>query len=328
MMNQQTIKEKETPTVCIGIDVAKHELVIFIDTLEEHLTIANSKADLTQLVKKLKRLNIERIVVEASGGYEALIVSTLAVEGLPVCLVNPKRVRDFAKGLGILAKTDRLDAQVLASFARLAEPMLYTLLSEETRELSAILTRRRQLIEILVGEKNRTDTASRAVGKSLREHIKWLEKRIERIDDELTKRLHETEIWKRRDEILQSVPGVGPVLSITLMGLLPELGTVSRKQIAALVGVAPMTQESGKWKGKAKIQGGRSDVRSVLYMAAMTATRCNPLISDFYHRLLEQGKLPKVAIIACARKLLTILNAMIRDNKIWTPVAVDPDFSA
>ncbi len=328
IMNQQTIKENESSAVCIGIDVAKHELVIFIDTIEEHLTLSNSKAELDGLIKKLERLNIERIVVEASGGYEALIVSTLAVEGLPVCLVNPKRVRDFAKGLGILAKTDRLDAQVLARFARLTKPMLYTLLSEETRELAAILTRRRQLIEMLVGEKNRTDTASPAVGKSLREHIKWLEKRIERIDDELSKRLAETEMWKRRDEILQSVPGVGPVLSITLLGLLPELGTVSRHQIAALVGVAPMTQESGKWKGKAKIQGGRSDVRSVLYMAAMSAARCNPPISEFYHRLLEQGKLPKVALIACARKLLTMLNAMIRDNKVWTPVCVEPDFSA
>lgn len=315
-MKQQISEEPKQ--VCVGIDVAKDELVIFIDTIKEHLTIANTESAFRALLKKLSALNLNRIVVEASGGYEAAIIATLATKGLPVCLVNPKRVRDFAKGLGQLAKTDRIDAQVLASFGRLAEPMLYTLLSKEHQALSSILTRRRQLVEMLVAEKNRTDTAPATLRKSLREHIKWLEKRIDKIDKELQKLLRETDLWKRQDEILQSVPGVGPVLSITLLGLVPELGTVSRHRLAALIGVAPMTQQSGKWKGKAKIQGGRSEVRSVLYMAALAATRCNPVISAFYQKLLAKGKLPKVAIIACARKLLTILNAMIRDDKVWS----------
>ena len=262
-MNEQ-ITSSSDEKVSVGIDVAKDELVIFIDTRKEHLTMANKESAFKALVKKFKALNIERITVEASGGYETAIVTTLATADLPVCLVNPKRVRDFAKGIGKPAKTDRIDAELLALFGRLAQPTRYALLSKESAELADILTRRRQLLEMLVAEKNRTDTASAAVVKDLKEHITWLEKRVDRIDKELTNRLHETALWSGQDEILQSVPGVGPVLSITLLGLLPELGHLSRQQIAALVGVAPITQQSGKWKGQAKIQGGRGDVRSVL----------------------------------------------------------------
>lgn len=316
-MNEQ--KKASNETVCIGIDVAKDELVIFVDTVNEHFTIANNSSELKTLCTRFQTFNIERIVVEASGGYETALVSTLAVNDFPVSLVNPRRVRSFAKGLGRLAKTDRIDSETLALFARLAKPNLYLLLSKEREELSDILTRRRQLLDMIVAEKNRSDTASRSVQKSLKDHIKWLERRVEQIEKELKKRLHETELWTRQDEILQSVPGVGEVLSVTLLGLLPELGHLSRGQIAALVGVAPMTQESGKWKGKARITGGRASIRSVLYMAAMAATRCNPVIKAFYQRLIEKGKMPKVAIIACARKLLTILNAMIRDNQLWSP---------
>lgn len=322
-MNEQ--KKVSNEKVCIGIDVAKDELVIFVDTVNFHFTVTNSSSDLKTLVKRLQSYDIERIVVEASGGYETALVSTLAVNNFPVSLVNPRRVRSFAKGLGRLAKTDRIDSQTLASFARLAKPALYQLLSKEREELSDILTRRRQLLDMLVAEKNRCDTASRSVQKSLKDHIKWLERRVEQIDKELKKRLHETELWRRQDEILQSVPGVGEVLSITLLGLLPELGHLSRRQIASLVGVAPMTQESGKWKGKARIIGGRAPIRSVLYMATMAATRYNPVIKQFYQRLIEKGKLPKVAIIACSRKLLTILNAMIRDNKVWSPFPNQPN---
>lgn len=310
--------------VTVGIDVAKDELVIFIDRLNETFSIANTEAAGKALVTRFAALPVERIVVEASGGYESAVVTSLATHGLPVCLVNPKRVREFAKGVGKLAKTDRLDAGVLALFGRLAQPRVSALVSQETTELASMLTRRRQLVEMLVAEKNRCETAAVAVRKSLTEHIKWLEKRVDQIDQELQQRLRETALWKEQDAILQSVPGVGEVLSITLLGLLPELGKLSRQQIAALVGVAPMTQQSGKWKGKARIQGGRSDIRSVLYMATLAATRFNPLIKAFYERLREKGKAPKVAIIACSRKLLTILNAMIRDTQLWTPCSTQP----
>lgn len=312
--------------VSIGIDVAKDELVIFIDTLNESWTVANTEASFQEVIKRLTAVPIQRIVIEASGGYESALVTRLATHGLPVCLVNPRRVREFAKGVGKLAKTDHLDAQTLALFGRLAQPRLSALLSQESVELADILTRRRQLTEMLVAEKNRAETASAAVRKSLTEHIKWLAKRVDQLDTELKKRLHETELWKEQDAILQSVPGVGAVLSLTLLGLLPELGKLSRHQIAALVGVAPMTQQSGKWKGKARIQGGRSDIRSVLYMATLAATRFNPVIKAFYTRLRAHGKAPKVAIIACARKLLTILNAMIRDHLCWSPVSTQPAF--
>lgn len=210
--------------VCVGIDVAKDELVIFLDTRKEHLTTPNRESAFKVLVEKFKALSIQRIVVEASGGYETALVTALALDGLPVCLVNPKRVRDFARGIGKLAKTDRLDAECLALFGRLAEPPLYALAGPERAELSEMLARRRQLIEMLVAERSRAETASRAVQKSLTEHIRWLEKRVERIDTELTERLRRTELWRRQDEVVQSVPGVGPVLSITLLGLLPELG--------------------------------------------------------------------------------------------------------
>ena len=322
-MTQQLTPTAEAP-VCVGIDVAKGELVIFIDTRNEHLTVANTESAFKELVKKFKALPIQRIVVEASGGYETALVATLATNGLPVCLVNPKRVRDFAKGLGQLAKTDRLDAAVLARFGRLAQPALSRLHSVEQAELADLLLRRRQLVEMLVAEKNRTETASETVRQSLTEHITWLARRVDHLDTELKQRLHDTEVWRKQNELLQSVPGVGPVLSVTMLGLLPELGQLSRQQVAALVGVAPMTQHSGKWKGHAKITGGRADVRSVLYMATLAATRCNPVIKAFYQRLRKAGKLPKVAIIACSRKLLTILNAMLRDNVAWSWVAPQP----
>lgn len=323
---KEDIAASAAQKVSIGIDVAKEELVIFIDTLDEHLTVANQESAFKALVPKFKALAIERIVLEASGGYETALVTTLATAGLPVSLVNPKRVRDFARGLGKLAKTDRLDAEVLAVFGRLAQPPLYALLSREREELADILTRRWQLLEMLVAEKNRTETASAAVQKNLTEDIKWLEKRVDYIDQDLKRRLPQTEVWKNQEQLLQSVPGVGPVLSITLLGLLPELGHLSRHQIAALVGVAPMTQQSGKWKGHAKIQGGRGDVRSVLYMATLAAIRFNPVIKAFYERLRGDGKIPKVAIIACSRKLLTILNAMLRDNGFWSPLSTQPAF--
>lgn len=316
-MSSTTINMTSGTPSCVGIDVAKATLDIFAEAPEQAWTVENQPTQFPALLKQLQALAPSRIMVEASGGYETPLVAALATAGLPVCLVNPKRVRDFAKGVGYLAKTDRLDAQVLAFFGRVVEPPLYALEAQEQQELAALTQRRRQLLEMLVAERNRLETASPLIAKSLRQHIKWLEKQVAQADRDLQQKLRHTALWQRKDELLQSVPGVGPVLATTCLALLPELGRLTREQIAALVGLAPYARQSGSKDGQRHISGGRAAVRSVLYMGTLAAVRCNPVIKEQYQRLRGAGKVAKVALIACARKLLTILNAILRDEVGW-----------
>ena len=301
----------------VGIDVAKDTLDIFAEKNHQSWSCKNEPRQWAALIRRLQVLAPKRIIVEASGGYETNLVVALAQAGLPVCLVNPKRVRDFAKGIGQLAKTDQLDARVLAFFGRVVAPPLYALETKEQQELAALTQRRRQLLEMLTSEQNRLQTAPPLIAKSLHQHIKWLEKQLARADEDLRRKLRETDLWRRQDELLQSVPGVGPVLAATCLAFLPELGRLTRGQIAALVGVAPYPDQSGPRDGKRHIYGGRADVRRVLYMATLAAARWNPVIKECYQRLRAAGKAAKVAYIACARKLLTILNAIVRDEVGW-----------
>jgi transposase len=301
----------------VGIDVSKDSLDIFIDSSTAEYRIANEADDIAALVERLKAVAPDYIVVEAWGGFESRVVTALATSGLAVCRVSPQRVRSFARAVGELAKTDRLDARLLARYGRDCRPPVSCLSDAETAELEALLQRRRQLIEIHVAEKNRLETAPRVVARQLREHLRWLEKRIADSDKELRQRLTRTAVWREQDELVQSVPGVGPVMSLTLLASLPELGSLNRKQIAALVGVAPFARDSGRRRGKRHTAGGRRAVRTVLYMATLSAVRFNPMLKRFYERLKSAGKVSKVALTACSRKLLTILNAMVRDKTRW-----------
>ena len=304
-------------TACVGIDVATAHLDIFAEATAQAWVVENHSKHFPALLKRLRALAPARILVEASGGYETPLVVALATAGLPVCLVNPKRVRDFAKGVGSLAKTDQLDAKVLAFFGRVVEPPLYTLETQEQQELAAITQRRRQLLEMLALEQNRLETAPPLIAKNVRQHVAWLEKQVAQSDTDLMHKLQSTEMWRRKDELLQSVPGVGPVLTATCLAFLPELGRLTREQIAALVGLAPYARQSGTSDGKRHISGGRAAVRRVLYMATLAAVRWNAVIKEQYERLRAAGKPAKVALIACARKLLTILNAILRDDVGW-----------
>jgi transposase len=301
----------------VGIDVAKDSLDIYIDSSAEEYRVANRADDITALVERLRAVAPAYVVVEASGGFESAVVTALATAGLAVCRVSPQRVRSFARALGEMAKTDRLDARLLARYGRDCRPPVSRLSDAETAELEALMQRRRQLIEMHVAESNRLETAPRVVAKQLREHLRWLDKRIADSDKELRQRLARTAVWREQDELVRSVPGVGPVMSLTLLASLPELGRLTRKQIAALVGVAPFARDSGRRRGRRHTAGGRRAVRTVLYMATLSAVRFNPVLRLFYERLKAAGKVSKVALIASARKLLTILNAMVRDKARW-----------
>jgi transposase len=268
-------------------------------------------------VKKLAEIGPTLIVLEATGGYEIAVTGALVAASLPAVVVNPRQVRDFAKSLGRLAKTDRIDGLVLARFGEAVRPEVRELADEQTQQLQALLTRRRQIIEMLVAEKNRTRLAHKGVIVGLAEHIAWLEKCLDELDKQLHDLLKNSPIWREKDDLLRSVPGVGPVLATTLLAELPELGLLNRKKIAALVGVAPFNCDSGKMHGKRAIWGGRASIRAVLYMAALSSIRCNPVIRAFYDRLTQAGKEAKVALVACMRKLLTILNTMMHNQKHW-----------
>jgi transposase len=258
------------------------------------------------------------IVLEATGGLEIPVVAALHAAGLPVVVVNPRQVRDFAKALGQLAKTDRLDAQVLAHFAAAIKPPLRPIKSKDEQELDALVSRRGQLVEMLTAEKNRLGSAATdTVREEIKDHIDWLKERIAELEEQLKAQLKNSSLWQGRDDILQSVPGIGAVVSFSLIADLPELGTLNRQKISKLVGVAPLNNDSGQQRGTRHIYGGRSRVRSMLYMAALTATRRNPVIKEFYERLLANKKLFKVAITACMRKLLSIINVMVRDSTLW-----------
>jgi len=275
---------------------------------------------MTTLIEQLRALSPTLIVLEATGGMEIPLTSALATAELPVVVVNPRQVRDFAKASGRLAKTDALDAQMLAQFAEVMRPHPRPLPDAEARALAALLTRRRQLVEMLTAEKNRLLSAPPPIRKSLRTHIAWLERELQHTDTDLAEAIHQSPVWREKDELLRSVPGVGPVLTTTLLANLPELGTLTNKQIAALVGVAPLNRDSGTLRGRRTVWGGRAQVRAVLYMSAIVAARFNPVIRAFYQRLQRAGKAKKVALTACLRKLLTILNAMLKHRTPWRRV--------
>jgi transposase len=304
----------------VGIDVSKAVLDIAVAPTGEAWSVANSTEGMQQLVRKLGEISPRLIVLEATGGLERRAVAALAGASLPVVAVNPRQVRDFAKATGQLAKTDAIDAAVLALFADRIRPQVRPLRDEETQELEALVVRRRQVVDMLTAEKNRLTAAppSKRVRTAIGKTIKWFQKQLEEIDSDLDDAVKGSPIWREKDDLLQSVPGVGKVLSRTLLSLVPELGTLGKKQLAALVGVAPLNWDSGQQRGRRAVWGGRAHVRAVLYMGALVAARFNPVIRAFHARLVAAGKLPKVALVACMRKLLTILNAIVRDRTPWT----------
>ena len=303
----------------IGIDVAKAQLEYASRPSNQAGTVPNDESGIRELVARCQALTPTLVVCEATGGYEAALVAALATAGLPVVIANPRQVRDFAKAIGQLAKTDAIDAQVLALFAERVRPEPRPLPDAAAQALDALLTRRRQLVEMLVAERNRLLVAASPVRRDLQQHIRFLERRLREADDDLHTAVKTSPIWRVQDDLLQSVPGVGRVVSLTLLAELPELGRLSHKQIAALVGVAPLARDSGTLRGRRLVYGGRAPVRAVLYMAALVASRRNPVIRAFYERLRAAGKPAKVALTACMRKLLTILNAMARTGTSWRP---------
>lgn len=300
-----------------GIDVAKDRLDVLLRPSGEYLELENSDRDIRKLVKRLGKEELELVVLEATGGLEQPAVAALAAAGVPVAIVNPRQVRDFAKAMGRLAKTDRIDAAVLAHFAEAVRPEPRPLNDEQARELSAIVLRRRQIVAMITAESNRSKAASKTMHRRIEAHLRWLRKELDRVNDDLGRQLRESPIWREKDELLRSVPGVGPTLSATLLAELPELGSLDRRSLAALVGVAPLNRDSGTLRGVRTTWGGRSEVRSTLYMATLCATHHNPAIRAFYERLVAAGKPKKVAITACMRKLLAILNAMIKHGSPW-----------
>lgn len=317
-----------TSPINVGIDVSKETLDIAVHETETHWTAKHEFSEFPQLLKSLRSLNPTRIIIEASGGTENLLVSYLAAAGLPVIVVNPRQVRDFARATGQLAKTDRIDAFVLARFGATIEPDIRPLKSAETQELEALVARRAQLVNMLTAERVRLQQAQQqrrhAIVADLKAHINWLEKRLNKCEGDLSQLLRSSPIWCTNEERLRSVPGVGPITALVLIAELPELGQLPDKQIVALCGLAPHARDSGKWHGKRTTRGGRARVRTALYMAALVATKHNLVIKTFYRRLLRAGKEKKVALTACMRKLLVILNAMFRNQTSWQPSRLVP----
>lgn len=299
----------------VGIDVSKDRLDVAVLGERQERQVDNTSQGIAQLVEWMQELQPELIVVEATGGYQRAVVEALFRVGLAVAVVNPVRVRQFARACGLLAKTDKLDAQVLAVFGQRMQPKLYTGKSEAEKHLGALLVRRRQLEEMLKAEQNRLRTISPSLRSSVERIIAMLKEEKKRLDEQIQQFLQEQQAWQEQTQILGSAPGVGMVTTATLLAELPELGKMDRKKIAALVGVAPMNYDSGKKRGYRKTKGGRTEVRSVLYMSTLVATRYNPVIRNQYQQLLKRGKEKKVALTACMRKFLTILNAMLRDKQ-------------
>src|SRR5438046_7330877 len=303
----------------VGIDVSKEQLDIAVRPSGESWTVAHEEASLSALVARLRDLAPTLIVLEATGGWEVPVTGALAAAALPVAVVN-RQVRDFARSTGLLAKTDRLDAQLLAQFAEVLRPAPRPLPDAQAQELPAVLQRRRQLVEMLTAEKNRLPLAARRIRPQLQAHIAWLHQQIAQFDEDLRQRIRSSPLWREKDDLLRSTPGVGPVLATTLVAALPELGTLSRRQIAARVGVAPLNRDSGTLRGRRTVWGGRAQVRAVLYMSTVVAVRHNPVLIAFYQRLRAAGKAPKLALTACMRKLLTMLNALLKHHRRWAPV--------
>lgn len=301
----------------VGIDVSKAMLEVAIKPTGENWSVANEEAGVRELVRVLEKADPTLIVVEATGGMQSLVVAELAAAGLPVAVVNPRQARDFAKATGRLAKTDAIDAEVLACFGQAIRPEARAIKDEQTQLLTALMSRRRQIVDMLAAEKNRLASAPKAVRKEIRKHIEWLEGRLKAMDGQISDTIKEDPAWREKDLILRSTPGVGPVLSVSLLAGVPELGKLNRQKLAALVGVAPLNRDSGTYRGTRKVWGGRAQVRAVLYMAAVSASRANPVIKSFYQRLIKAGKKPKVALTACMRRLLCILNTMIKNGTRW-----------
>lgn len=304
-------------SVYVGIDVAKAQLDICCRPNNVRWTVPHTAGGIGRLVRRLHRLHPTLIVLEATGGLELNLASELAAAELPVAIVNPRQARHFAKATGQLAKTDALDAEILARFAEAVRPPVRPLPDDATQRLGEVVTRRRQLMAMLTAEHNRHSRAAQGLQDEIQSHIDWLEQRIANVDADLGHQIRRSPLWREHDDLLQSMPGVGPIVSRTLLAELPELGTLNRRAIAALVGVAPLNRDSGMWRGKRHIGGGRGHVRAVLYMAAVTATRWNPWIRSFYQRLRTAGKPVKVALTACMRKMLTILNAIMTHHVPW-----------
>lgn len=302
--------------IFVAIDVSKAQVDMALRP-KGRLSAPNTEAGIAQILTRLRAVWPTLVVMEATGGLEIPLTGALAAAGIPVVVVNPRQVRDFAKATGKLAKTDALDAQMLARFADVMRPEPRPLPDAETRALAALLSRRRQLVEMLTAERNRLMSVHTPVRKSLRTHIAWLERAIQQTDTALTEVIRQSPVWREKEELLQSTPGVGPVVTTTLLATLPELGTLTGKQISALVGVAPFNRDSGMLRGTRTVWGGRAQVRAVLYMGALVAIRFNPVIRAFYQRLCAAGKAKKVALTACMRKLLTILNAMMKHRTRW-----------
>ena len=306
-----------TPAHFVGIDVSKAALDVAVLPTAEAWQSANDPAAIDELAARLAALGPALVVLEATGRYEAACAAALAAAGVPVAVVNPRQVRDFARATGKLAKTDAIDAAVLALFAERVRPEPRPLLDAESEAFQAILARRRQLLSMLVAEKNRAHSAPPAVAKSVAKHVRWLEKEVAGVDENLRGAVRESAVWRAKDDLLRGIPGVGRVLATTLLADLPELGRLSRREIAALVGVAPLNRDSGAFRGQRSVWGGRSTVRAALYMSALAAVRWNPPVRAFYERLVAKGKPKKVALVACMRKLLVTCNAVIRDGQKW-----------
>ena len=301
----------------VGIDVSKAQVDVAVRPTGQRWVVSYDDSGVEELVSQMANLGPVMVLLEATGGLELPLVAALAAAALPVVVVNPRQTRQFSRATGTLAKTDSLDAAVLAHFADAVRPPVRPLKDEETQVLNSLLARRNQVMTMLVSEKNRLGTAISAVRPRIEAHIAWLEQELSDSGQDLRETLRRSPVWREKDDLLRTVPGVGEQLSLTLLAHLPELGTLNRREIAALVGVAPFNRDSGTFRGKRAVWGGRSRVRGALYMGTLSATRCNPVIRDFYQRLLAAGKPKKVALVACMRKMLVILNAMVKTGQPW-----------
>jgi transposase len=311
------MSEQEEVKRYVGIDVSKAHLDMDVCPDSEKRRFDNNENGCKESVKWLLEVNPKLIVAEATGGMESLIAGHLAAAELSISIINPKQARDFAKALGVLAKTDQVDAQVLARFAEAIKPPARKLKGELLDNLEATLTRRRQLVDMITAEKNRLPGSTGRIAKQIGQHIVWLEKRLEEANDDLDNQIRQSPVWQEKAELLISVPGVGKVTMVTLLASLPELGNLSRKQISALVGVCPFSRDSGSYRGRRTIWGGRATVRAALYMATLVACRYNSVIKAFYQRLVLAGKPKKVALVACMHKLLITLNAILKTKTPW-----------
>ena len=303
----------------VGIDVAKGRLDVAIGEQGEYWDVTNDEKGIRKLVERMKEVKPSLIVLESTGGLELVVLTELCEAGLAVAMVNPGRVREFARSIGLLAKTDKLDARLLARFAKAVKPGVTRLASEEEQHLGGLVTRRRQLLEMLVSEQNRLNSTRTSLKAKVEEHIVWLQEALADLNEEIQEYVCQSELWKDKARRMRAVKGVGPVTVNTMLADLPELGQLNRKKLAALVGVAPFNNESGYHRGKRRVNGGRSSVRNVLYMAALSASKHNPVLREYYAGLIKRGKEKKVALVAVMRKLLTILNAIIRDSSSWNP---------